>query len=53
MITLVTHADTACVGIHYDRASVTEPALFIQSLVDGFTEILSLGGKAAAPSVRG
>lgn len=52
MITLVTHGDIGCVGINYDAASFTEPELFIQSLLDGFSEVLALKPGAGKPTSR-
>lgn len=52
MITLVTHGDTGCVGVNYDAAAFTEPELFIQSLLDGFSEVLALLPNAAKPVTR-
>ena len=42
MATMITHGPTACLGINADAAAVTEPDLFAESLVAGFTEVLSL-----------
>jgi hypothetical protein len=42
MITLVTHGDVGCVGVHYDPASFTRPARFLRCLGDGFAEVLAL-----------
>ncbi len=52
MITLITHGDTACVGVNLDPAAVTDPELFAQCLVDGFSEVLALNEGAAAPVRR-
>jgi WS/DGAT/MGAT family acyltransferase len=42
MITLLSHGDTGCVAVNFDAASITQPRVFLDSLVDGFTEVLSL-----------
>jgi hypothetical protein len=52
MITLVSHGPVGCVGINFDAASFTEPALFVQSLLGGFTEVLSLHPDAGKPESR-
>jgi WS/DGAT/MGAT family acyltransferase len=52
MITLITHGDTACIGVNLDPAAVTEPELFARCLVDGFSEVLALQPGAAAPIRR-
>ncbi len=53
MITLLTHGETACVGINFDAAAVTEPELFTRSIADGFSEVLGLHPGSARPVVRG
>jgi diacylglycerol O-acyltransferase len=52
MIALVTHLDIACVGVNFDPASFTQPELFTHSLLEGFTEVLSLHPGSAAPVAR-
>jgi hypothetical protein len=52
LITFVTHGGVGCVGVGYDTASVTEPTLFLNCLVEGFTEVLALHPGAAAPALR-
>lgn len=42
MATMITHGATACLGINHDAAAITEPDLFAESLVAGFSEVLSL-----------
>jgi WS/DGAT/MGAT family acyltransferase len=42
MITLLSHGPTACVGVNFDTASITQPKLFLDSLLEGFTEVLAL-----------
>jgi WS/DGAT/MGAT family acyltransferase len=53
MITLLTHGETACVGINFDAAAVTEPGLFTHAIADGFSEVLDLHPGSARPVVRG
>jgi WS/DGAT/MGAT family acyltransferase len=53
MITMVTHGDIGCVGVNFDAAAITEPELFITSLVEGLTEVVSLHPGAAAAVARG
>jgi WS/DGAT/MGAT family acyltransferase len=52
MITLVSHGPVGCVGVNYDAASFTEPTLFVQALLGGFTEVLSLHPGAGKPESR-
>jgi WS/DGAT/MGAT family acyltransferase len=52
MITLLTHGDVGCVGVNFDAASFTEPETFVQCLLDGFTEVLSLHPGSAKPISR-
>jgi WS/DGAT/MGAT family acyltransferase len=42
MITLLSHGQSACVAVNFDTASITRPRLFLDSLVDGFAEVLAL-----------
>ncbi|MFW0793734.1 wax ester/triacylglycerol synthase domain-containing protein [Gordonia sp. CPCC 205515] len=52
MATLITHNGIACLGINHDAASITEPELFAECLVDGFNEVLALaadGGPGVVP----
>lgn len=53
LITFVTSGDVASVGVGFDPAAVTEPALFLSSLVDGFIEVLDLHPGSAKPLLRG
>jgi WS/DGAT/MGAT family acyltransferase len=52
MITLLTHGDTACVGVHFDAGSFTEADLFVRCLAEGFAEVLSLIDDAPDPLIR-
>jgi hypothetical protein len=52
MIAFVTHGDIGCLGVGYDAAAVTEPALFLDSLVAGFAEVVDLHPGAARPRLR-
>lgn len=49
MITMLSHGQTCCVGINYDAAAVTDPPLYLKSLVAGFAEVLALYPGAGAP----
>ncbi|MGQ0572686.1 MAG: HAD-IB family hydrolase [Pseudonocardia sp.] len=42
MITLLSHAGTACLGINSDRAAVTEPDVLVECLVEGLAEVAAL-----------
>jgi len=53
MITLITHGDTACVGVNLDPAAVTDPELFAHCILDGFSEVLALHPGSAAPTRLG
>jgi diacylglycerol O-acyltransferase / wax synthase len=52
MITMLTHGDVCCVGANLDPAAITDRELFGRCLVDGFAEVLALGGDAPAPTLR-
>jgi len=52
MITLITHGDTACIGINLDPAAVTDPELFAECVLGGFAEVLALHEGSAAPVRR-
>jgi hypothetical protein len=52
LITFVTHGPVGCVGVGYDTASVTEPKLFLDSVVEGFDEVLALHPGAASAALR-
>jgi diacylglycerol O-acyltransferase / wax synthase len=51
MITLHTYRGVCSVGANLDAAAVVDPALFAQSLSDGFAEVLEIGPSAAKPSL--
>jgi diacylglycerol O-acyltransferase / wax synthase len=53
MITMITHGDMCCVGANLDPAAITDRDLFGRCLVEGFAEVLALGGDAAPPVLRG
>lgn len=42
MLTLLSHAGTACIGINSDRAAVTEPDLLVECLAEGLAEVVAL-----------
>jgi diacylglycerol O-acyltransferase len=44
MAVLVSRGGTVTVTTRYDRASITDGGLFAQCLLDGFNEVLALGG---------
>jgi diacylglycerol O-acyltransferase / wax synthase len=48
MAVLVSLGGTCCVTMRYDRAAVTDEALFARCLQDGFDEVLALTGDPAA-----
>lgn len=52
LITFVTHGPVGCVGVGYDTASVTEPKVFLNCLVDGFNEVLALNPGSAEARLR-
>lgn len=43
MATMITHNETACLGLNFDAAAITESELFADCIVDGFNEVLALG----------
>lgn len=53
LITFVTSGDVASVGVGFDPAAITEPALFLECIVEGFTEVLDLFPGAGKPLLRG
>ncbi|MGV9712584.1 wax ester/triacylglycerol synthase domain-containing protein [Gordonia sp. NPDC003424] len=53
MATLITHSGIACIGINHDGASITEPELFAECLVEGFNEVLELARDAGPDVVPG
>ncbi|BBX15736.1 wax ester/triacylglycerol synthase family O-acyltransferase [Mycolicibacterium duvalii] len=48
MVVLVSRSGYCTITARYDRASITEPDLFAQCLLDGFDEVLALGGDGRA-----
>jgi diacylglycerol O-acyltransferase / wax synthase len=50
MVILVSLAGKCCVAVRYDRASVTDEALFARCLQEGFDEVLELTGDPMALS---
>ncbi|MEJ8278190.1 wax ester/triacylglycerol synthase domain-containing protein [Pseudonocardia spirodelae] len=53
LITLVTHGDTACIGVGVDTAAFPDHDLLLESLVEGFAEVLALAPGPGRPTVRG
>jgi WS/DGAT/MGAT family acyltransferase len=52
MAAMVTHGSVACLGINYDAASITQPELFSDCIIDGFSEVLALAGTNSRPTQR-
>lgn len=52
MATLVTHGPVACLGINYDAAAITDPHLFADCIIHGFTDVLALAGDTHRPTHR-
>jgi WS/DGAT/MGAT family acyltransferase len=48
-IALLSHVDTACVGLVVDTAAVPDHELLVESLVDGFDEVLAVSGSRVSP----
>ncbi|UXA16495.1 wax ester/triacylglycerol synthase family O-acyltransferase [Mycobacterium sp. SMC-4] len=48
MVVLVSRSGYCTITARYDRASVTDPDLFARCLLDGFDEVLALGGDGRA-----
>lgn len=42
-VALISHADTACIGLNSDRSAVPDPDVLVACLVEGMDEVLSLG----------
>jgi diacylglycerol O-acyltransferase / wax synthase len=51
MVVLISRSGMCTVTARYDRASVTEDELFTQCLLDGFNEVLALGGPSTGRAV--
>ena len=43
-VTLMSYRDRCCVGVNVDTGAVSDPELFVQCLIEGFEEVLALGG---------
>lgn len=52
MISFVSHGPVGCIGVNFDPAAFTEDELFLQSLLEGFWEVLSLHEGSAKPIAR-
>jgi diacylglycerol O-acyltransferase / wax synthase len=48
MVVLISRSGYCTITARYDRASITDPALFARCLLAGFDEVLALGGDARA-----
>jgi WS/DGAT/MGAT family acyltransferase len=46
MITMISHDGTCCVGVNIDPAAVTDPALLMECLAEGFDEVLALAAES-------
>jgi len=44
-ITLMSHTSHCCIGINADSAAVPELPVLVESLVEGFSEVLAVGGE--------
>ena len=53
MATMISHNGIGCIGINHDAASITEPELFADCLVQGFNEVLALAGDDGIDEVAG
>lgn len=42
-VTLMSYADTACIGVASDPVAVTDPAGLVRCLADGFAEVVAVG----------
>ena len=47
-VALVSHCDLACIGIVVDTGAVSDEEQLVQSIVDGFADVVSVGGSASA-----
>ncbi|SUE32818.1 wax ester/triacylglycerol synthase domain-containing protein [Mycolicibacterium gilvum] len=48
MVVLISRSGYCTISTRYDRASITDPGLLAQCLLDGFDEVLALGGDGRA-----
>jgi WS/DGAT/MGAT family acyltransferase len=53
LITFLSSAEVASVGVGLDPAAITDPARFLACLVDGFSEVLELYPGSGKPQLRG
>ncbi len=51
MVILLSYGGVCNIAARYDRAAITDEALFARCLVEGFDEVLALAGKPAAHAV--
>jgi diacylglycerol O-acyltransferase len=49
-VTLMSYVDTCCIGVNVDTGAVPDPDSLMAALVEGFAEVLTLGGHP--PAVR-
>ncbi len=47
-VTLMSYGDTCCVGVNVDTGAVVDADLFLDCLVEGFEEVLGVGGQHQA-----
>ncbi len=52
-ITLMSHVDTACIGVACDTAAVTDPDLLCHCLQEGFDEVVAVGRGGSGPGGDG
>jgi len=45
-IALLSHAGTCCIAVNSDLAAVPDPSVLTECLIEGFSEVLSLGAQA-------
>lgn len=48
MVVLISRSGYCTISTRYDRASITDPGLLAECLLDGFDEVLALGGDGRA-----
>jgi WS/DGAT/MGAT family acyltransferase len=51
-VTLLSHVDTACIGVLSDVTAVADPALLVSCLTDAFDEVVALGATTTPASTK-
>lgn len=51
-VALLSHCDTACIGIVVDAGAVTDEAQLVQSIIDGFDDVVSAGNRGPSRKKR-